>query len=716
MGRKIFILDGAHVALLYDDTGYCEFDFPEWANRVLEKLILDAFKYGIPIIFELSPSSLKFLVERRYSDIVSLIKTGLEKKLVEIVNGTYNLPYLSIIGYESNIQQFYYGLKEFEKMFGVRPIIYAHTEYAIHPQLPQILVKFGYKYASIRVRLNGSAPQIDAEKVLWMSLDGSMIETLPAYKSILFGEQLGGKFYKELEKMVEIAEKNRDIKYIALNHFEDFIYPVWDREKYYKKYRDGKLPYRYSRYIDFFTSTPKSKTIFKPRWIEYRFKIIKYYPNTLYHVRKAEYRLIAAETLAALMGIKLNTLEELWRKLLDAQAHDCYVVPDSYEGEYMENRRHVYGEYLGPKVFLKAGYKAEQLAVYVENNSESIIRRILEEKLYVPDTEEKVIVFNPFGWRASLIYRFIPPYIWNYSSLKSPDGLEIPLQFEKQGWLKVATFIHKLNPYSIQVLTPLKQSLNDKIDSKINLKKKGILIRIDDIDIEFSLNNEKIVKMDEKSRGAVYNKYLCSLKDKSMIKIIELKDEIMFYINIHKPSNLTIRVDKCSKIFVDYPFGIEDVEGETHFTSLTLFKINGKYIVVSSLNIHFLKACPNKGEAIFHLPREGPYFLKIMSTSSKTESIRRTFEYGLEYMSPHIFPCRNEKIRLLNISTNAIPIALRLIQNGILLRIMGTDIETFLKCRDKKIYEADMFGREVNSIRRDEVTIKPWEIKTLILR
>ena len=85
-------------------------------------------------------------------------------------------------------------------------------------------------------------------------------------------------------------------------------------------------------------------------------------------------------------------------------------------------------------------------------------------------------------------------------------------------------------------------------------------------------------------------------------------------------------------------------------------------------------------------------------------------------MSPHVFPCRNEKIRLLNISTNAIPIALRLIQNGILLRIMGTDIETFLKCRDKKIYEADMFGREVNSIRRDEVTIKPWEIKTLILR
>ena len=716
MDKKIFILDGAHIALLYDDVGYCEFDYPEWANRVLEKLILDAFKYNIPIIFEISPSSLKFLAERRYSNIISLIRTGLEKNLVEIVNGTYNLPYLSIIGYESNIQQFYYGLKEFEKLIGVRPIIYAHTEYAIHPQLPQILVKFGYKYASMRVRLNGSAPQIDAEKILWMSPDGSKIETLPAYKSIPFGEQLGGKFYKEFKKMVEIINKNRDIRYIALNHFEDFIYPVWDREKYYKMYIDGDLPYKYLRYIDFFKSTPKPKTIFRPKWMQYRFRVIKYYPNTLYHVRRAENRLLAAETLAALMGVKINLFEELWRKLLDAQAHDCYVVPDSYEGEYMESRKYVYGEYLGPKVFLRAGHKAEQLAVYVENSSETIMREVLEEKLGVEGNGEKIVVFNPFGWEASLVYRFTPPYTWNYSSLTSPDGLKIPLHFENQGWLRVATFIYQLDPYSIHILTPSKNRLNSKIASRIKVKGEKISMKIDNIDVELWLNNGKIVEMSGKSRGAVYNKYLCFLEDKSMIKIIELKDGIMFYINIPRPSNLTIRVDKCSKIFVDYPFGIEDVEGETHSTSLTLFEIDGKYIVVSSLNIHFLKAYPNEGKAIFHLPREGPYFLKIMSTSSKTESIRRTFEYGLEYMSPHIFPCKNGKIRSLNISTNAVPIALRLIENGVLLRVMGTDIETFLKCRDKKIYEADMFGREINSIGRDEVTIKPWEIKTLILR
>ena len=116
------------------------------------------------------------------------------------MNGTYSQPYLQLWDIWDQEKQFETGLKTFEELFGRRPTVYAAQEIALHPGLPKILKKFGYKHAIHRSQNLGTTP-VDSQVLIdWQGDDNSVISTLPAHGSR--SEKTADGTYESLPKLI----------------------------------------------------------------------------------------------------------------------------------------------------------------------------------------------------------------------------------------------------------------------------------------------------------------------------------------------------------------------------------------------------------------------------------------------------------------------------------------------------------------------------------
>ena len=80
---------------------------------------------------------------RLFDQLRELVKNG----QIDLVEGSYSQPHFHAIGSESNIRQFEYGLETLQELFGVKVDLYFRQESSFHHQLPQILSRFGFRYA-----------------------------------------------------------------------------------------------------------------------------------------------------------------------------------------------------------------------------------------------------------------------------------------------------------------------------------------------------------------------------------------------------------------------------------------------------------------------------------------------------------------------------------------------------------------------------------------
>lgn len=96
---------------------------------------------------------------------------------------TYGQPLSTFINEESNIRQIAYALRATKKYFGYTPAVYAMSEHAMHSQIPQIALGFGFQGALMRTHymMYGFNPTFDVPVGWWVGLDGSRIPTVPTY-------------------------------------------------------------------------------------------------------------------------------------------------------------------------------------------------------------------------------------------------------------------------------------------------------------------------------------------------------------------------------------------------------------------------------------------------------------------------------------------------------------------------------------------------------
>jgi len=231
-----YFIIGGHGGIIINDIGFCEFDSPSLAIEDLLKKMQLAIETNMPYNIEIATSCLEWL-DKNYPNKIKEFLSIFKRGRFEIINPSYSQPYNLLIGPESNIKQFEYGLNILKRL-GLSSNIFYCSESSIHPQIPQILKGFGLKYGSLRTRIFGVNPTSNSAYINWIGLDNTTIDSMIDQSGLFNGEYWHGTFFKELPNLLFQAVARPFMEYIIYSNLEDFRNPqsyqkeIWRVSKY----------------------------------------------------------------------------------------------------------------------------------------------------------------------------------------------------------------------------------------------------------------------------------------------------------------------------------------------------------------------------------------------------------------------------------------------------------------------------------------------------
>jgi hypothetical protein len=337
----IYLLHGIHGNILFPDAGYCEFDdagrawehLQAWADMV-SKVKDDPSTWDgcFPVGFEIGIVSIEEL-EKTHPAWETLKDCG-----ADIINPLYGEPYLRHCYEESTIHQFELGIDAMER-HGLQPTVFASSEHALHPQLPQLLRAFGIGFAFATARLAGGAPTSYHPKVLWEGLDGTAIPAIAQQSGLPNGHVWHGKFFEEVPSLIFAAVARPDLQTVVYANIEDFANPMPGSEAFASHVQELERQKIRIRGFSAMASEdlPLSR---KVCWTIEDFPIRRMQSKLIALARRCEDLLVLVEAFDALQvavgGIPPHgeILADAWTKLLAAQNHDAYVVPFTTPGIY----------------------------------------------------------------------------------------------------------------------------------------------------------------------------------------------------------------------------------------------------------------------------------------------------------------------------------------------------------------------------------------------
>lgn len=316
---------------------------------------------------------------------------------------TYGQPLSVFINEESNIRQIGYALRANQEHLGCVPPIYLMSEHAMHAQIPQLLVGFGFTGSIMRTHymMYGYNPTFDVATGWWVGVDGSRIPTIPTYE----GE--GAEFGRTTVDNWILTRFPSPEASMTLEEFAEkfgHLTPRLASRADDAKLRREELVQRYDGNPDFrWVLLEELPELFPPSDAELRTEpndfIVRmpwgYCGNEIWNVcREAEVAVLTAErmnALAALLDgpIREEGLREAWQGLLVAQHHDVQIC-----GLLDDARR-----------FLSASLEAS--------------RKVAEESVQFmasrmgKDGTSQVTAFNPLSW---------PRREWVETTVRLPRG------------------------------------------------------------------------------------------------------------------------------------------------------------------------------------------------------------------------------------------------------------------------------------------------------
>lgn len=399
-------------------------------------------------------------------EYLNVLKNEIANNRMELVGGTYGQAESQVFGYESAIRQFTYGQKTLLKYTGRKAQTYIVEEQNFYSQLPQILLKTGFRYASVQFQNSGTPEPENDNIVLWKGLDNSRIITVPNNKGL-----------------VSCTTSKDDPQYktplkSVLNYRAPFIFqwielwvPGYDWgasvEPYYKGlnkfYEMGFKPMLLTEFVEWAsTRSPMSEISFEMDKSNYANNFYNGgwgYENekTARGSNQTESMLLTLEALQAgdlNFGNKINNmLPDLWSRLLVSQNHDPYLagtVP-----AYIN----------GIKTF------QSELAV----NEFNIIKASIKDKTgisnLVDKTTKKLILFNPCPWKISV------PVMFELNETKKTDNKYIVNQSylselfrSDNGNITLSPVIVEMDPYAVA-----EYSFKILEDESVNLQNENLM-------------------------------------------------------------------------------------------------------------------------------------------------------------------------------------------------------------------------------------------------
>ena len=140
------------------------------------KLVNEAQR-GVPWSLLTSATDLD-TVCRKSPDVRDALVAACEAGRVSIVGGEDRETPLPLLPLESALHQFQRGRDRLHSLLGRTPIVWGRRKFGLTSQLPQLLVKFGFKAAMHVVLDDGIYPDAEHTKLRWRGCDESIIDAL----------------------------------------------------------------------------------------------------------------------------------------------------------------------------------------------------------------------------------------------------------------------------------------------------------------------------------------------------------------------------------------------------------------------------------------------------------------------------------------------------------------------------------------------------------
>jgi alpha-mannosidase len=287
----------------------------------------------------------EFMAEK-FPEIANRLKPYLAAGKIELIGGTYGQPLGTMFSGESNIRQIVYGRNTILKALDYEMVTFLDEEEFSHPQIPQIVLGAGYRYASLsQVDTWGKAgvPHLEVNSFEWQGMDGSKVPTTP--RNGLFGYSPDIKTLAASKEFKALRAQGKPLIFtweeFGWDHPESPAY-LETSKKYAKVAEDSAVEFvTLKEYLDKYGPAPNQAVYFDmDAWR----KLLTWGlggDQLRVMDRKVEAKLLAAERFGAIaftLGAanQAEAMESAWKHLLTSQSHDVALCEYSrWQGDRM---------------------------------------------------------------------------------------------------------------------------------------------------------------------------------------------------------------------------------------------------------------------------------------------------------------------------------------------------------------------------------------------
>lgn len=215
----IRFLEYPHLGILFEDMGFFELEWPQYSRETMLSYLDHSNERGYKVSLEGGGSCWRNLA-RRFPSLISELATAWKGGKLELTNGTFSLPYALLSPLALQYWQFVEGGKAFEETFGKRPDTYQCQENSLTPQMPELLLHFGYKRALHISQNHGNAPGEPSDYIRWASPAGHSVPSMAA-KNVALSKK-GVNFFLDLPLVhSEFKAQTTPLNYV---NFQDIGY------------------------------------------------------------------------------------------------------------------------------------------------------------------------------------------------------------------------------------------------------------------------------------------------------------------------------------------------------------------------------------------------------------------------------------------------------------------------------------------------------------
>ena len=290
----------------------------------------------------------EFMAEK-FPEIANRLKPYLAAGKIELIGGTYGQPLGTMFSGESNVRQIVYGRNTILKALDYEMVTFLDEEEFSHPQIPQIVLGAGYRYASLsQVDTWGKAgvPHLEVNSFEWQGMDGSKVLSTP--RNGLFGYSPNIKTLASSEEFERLRALGKPLIFtweeFGWDHPETPAY-LETAKKYEKVAENSAVEFvTLKEYLEKYGKGPNKAVYFDmDAWRKLltwglggdQLRIMD---------RKVEAILLAAERFDAIachLGAptRSQAMETAWKHLLTSQSHDVALCEYSkWQGDRMAPR------------------------------------------------------------------------------------------------------------------------------------------------------------------------------------------------------------------------------------------------------------------------------------------------------------------------------------------------------------------------------------------